>query len=191
MARDLINRPDWSGGAVEGYNGRQVADGYDEHWAGGRPVAIPADAFEGLPGQAVEAWQEDPAGAAHRWRTLRDAVSVVGELEEEDREDIVRSFEWLPSNIQAVVLQELAMPPWKRRSASREEVERFTGCDEGFVLAQHWRGKTDQNVGFVLHRIRQIRAKLSGTEWERLERWLNGLTREQMIAVCIALVPTQ
>lgn len=145
--------------------------------------------LDDLPEGLGDQWRDDPAGAGYRVATVRDALSVIGELESYDSDALVRSFEgWLSEPVQTAILSELGQgTPGRTRTPDEETVRAFTSTEEGEILRRHWRSRTERNLGRVLYRLQNIRDSLSPQGNRQLDDWINKLNERQMVAAMIAL----
>jgi hypothetical protein len=170
----------------------RVAPGFEEHITGtGQAVALPAGALEELPAGAVEAWEADPAGVAFRYRTLQNSTAILNDLTEAERNQLIGWFRWLPEGVQEVVIEDLAMPPWRAKSLPKATLDALANTREGYILAKHWGGAADRRFAMVLSRLDGIRDKLMPAGVDALHRVINAMSTRQLVACCIMLSETQ
>jgi hypothetical protein len=170
----------------------RVAPGFEEHLdRTGKAVALPAGALDELPAYAVEAWEDDPAGPAFRYATLRNSTAILHALTEHELNQLIGWFRWLPEGVQEVVIEDLAMPPWRARSLPKATLERFANTREGHILAKHWGGAADRRIAMVLSRLNGIRDKITPSGIGALHRVIRAMSVRQLVACCIMMSETQ
>jgi hypothetical protein len=141
-----------------------------------------------LPADLAIAWDSDPAGAEYRLAEAQSsALVVLNELDADDRQLAESSFHDMPETVQSALLTELGLGGGGScKSATEDELDTFSGSDEGAELVDFWKGRASKNLGMVHQRIKRIVGGLSASEQKAAWKFFDDLpSRGKIAALCV------
>jgi hypothetical protein len=141
-----------------------------------------------LPAELISQWDNDPAGADfRRTEAASSALAIMDELDDHDRQLAESSFHDMPETVQSALLTELGLGGGGScKSATEDELDTFSGSDEGAELVDFWKGRASKNLGMVHQRIKRIVGGLSASEQKAAWQFFDDLpSRGKIAALCV------